>query len=182
VKGVFLMQKNNKTVKLVTIAFFIAMEIILTRYLSVDVAGIARIGFGFLPVAMIAIIYGPLWAGGAYALGDILGMLVFPKGAYFPGFTLTAFLTGIVFGLVLYKKEITWKRTLIASLIVVLCLNLCMDTYWLHILMGQGFLAMLPLRITKCVFEIPVQVILIPLVWNKVFKKIPVVRNSVPAA
>ena len=70
------MQKNNKTVKLVTIAFFIAMEIILTRYLSVDVAGIARIGFGFLPVAMIAIIYGPWWAGGAYALGDVLGMVV----------------------------------------------------------------------------------------------------------
>jgi len=176
------MQKNNKTVKLVTIAFFIAMEIILTRYLSVDVAGIARIGFGFLPVAMIAIIYGPWWAGGAYALGDVLGMLVFPKGAFFPGFTLSAFLTGMLFGLILYKKDITWKRTIIASVIIVTCIDLMLNTYWLHILMGQGYLAMLPLRITKCVFEIPVQVILIPIVWNKVFKKIPVVRDSVAAA
>lgn len=176
------MSRNNKTFKLITIAFFIALEIILTRYLSVDVAGIARIGFGFLPVAMIAIMYGPWYAGGAYALGDILGMLIFPKGAYFPGFTLTAFLTGVVFGLILYKKEITWTRTLIASLIVVLCLNLCMDTYWLHILMGQGFLAMLPLRVVKCVFEIPVQVILIPLVWNKVFRKVPAIRDMAKAA
>jgi len=176
------MSRNSKTVKLVTVAFLIAMEIILTRYLSVDVAGIARIGFGFLPVAMIAIMYGPWWAGGAYALGDILGMLVFPKGAYFPGFTLTAFLTGVVFGLILYRKDISWQRTLIASLIVVLVLNLCMDTYWLHILMGQGFLAMMPLRIIKCSFEIPVQVILIPLVWNKIFRKIPAIKDDVKVA
>lgn len=99
------MSKNNKTVTLVTLAFMIALEIILTRFLSVDVAGIARIGFGFIPVAMVAIMYGPWFAGGAYALGDILGMLIFPKGAYFPGFTLTACLTGIIFGLILYKRD-----------------------------------------------------------------------------
>lgn len=172
------MSKNNKTVTLVTLAFMIALEIILTRFLSVDVAGIARIGFGFIPVAMVAIMYGPWFAGGGYALGDILGMLIFPKGAFFPGFTLTACLTGIIFGLILYKKEITWKRSLLAAVIVVVSMNLFLDTYWLHILMGQGFLAMLPLRIIKCGFEIPVQAILIPLVWNKVFKRIPMARNA----
>lgn len=172
------MSRNSKTTKLVTIAFMIALEIILTRFLSVDVAGIARIGFGFLPVAMVAIMYGPWFAGGAYALGDILGMLIFPKGAFFPGFTLSACLTGIVFGLVLYKKEITWKRTLIASVIIVTCIDLLLNTYWLHILMGQGFLAMVPLRIVKCSFEIPVQVILIPLVWHTVFKRIPMARAA----
>ncbi|WP_303857424.1 folate family ECF transporter S component [Aminicella lysinilytica] len=172
------MSKNNKTVTLVTLAFMIALEIILTRFLSVDVAGVARIGFGFIPVAMVAIMYGPWFAGGAYALGDILGMLIFPKGAYFPGFTLTACLTGIIFGLILYKKEITWKRSLLAAVIVVVTMNLFLDTYWLHILMGQGFLAMLPLRVVKCCFEIPVQAILIPLVWNKVFKRIPMARNA----
>ena len=43
--------------------------------------------------------YGPLSAGVAYALGDLLGMMIFPNGSYFPGFTLTAFLTGVIYGL-----------------------------------------------------------------------------------
>ena len=171
------MDRSSKTTKLVTIAFFIALEIVLTRYLSIN-TGILRIGFGFLPVAMVAIAFGPVWAGIAYAIGDVLGMLIFPSGAYFPGFTLTAFLTGLVFGLILYKKPITWKRVLIASSIVVLGLNLCLDTYWLHILMGQGYLAMLPARLIKCVFSIPVQTILIPLVWNQIFKKVPTIKNN----
>lgn len=165
------MDRSSKTTKLITIAFFIAIEIVLTRYLSINTAFL-RIGFGFLPVAMLGIMYGPLWAGAAYAIGDVLGMLIFPTGGgYFPGFTLTAFLTGAVFGLVLHKRQITYKRTFLASMIVVLCLNLCMDTFWLTILMGQGYLAMLPMRLVKCVFSIPVQTILIPLIWNQVFKK-----------
>lgn len=171
------MERSSSTTKLITVAFFIAIEVVLTRYLSID-TGILRIGFGFLPVAMLGIIYGPVWSASAYVIGDVLGMLIFPKGAYFPGFTLTAALTGLVFGLVLYKKQITWKRALAASLIVVVGLNLCLDTYWLHILMGQGYLAMLPARLIKCAFSIPVQTVLIPLVWNKVFKKIPSIKNN----
>ncbi|MGF6374968.1 ECF transporter S component (folate family) [Clostridiales Family XIII bacterium PM5-7] len=171
------MERSSNTTKLITVAFFIAAEVILTRYLSIN-TGILRIGFGFLPVAMLGILYGPFWSAAAYVIGDVLGMLIFPSGPYFPGFTLTAALTGLVFGLVLYKKNITWKRSLVASAIVVLGLNLCLDTYWLHILMGQGYLALLPARLIKCAFSIPVQTILIPLVWNKVMKRIPTIKNA----
>lgn len=171
------MDRSSKTVKLITVTFFIAIEIVLTRYLSIN-TGILRIGFGFLPVAMIAVMYGPIWSAAAYAVGDVLGMLIFPSGPYFPGFTVTAVLTGLVFGLVLYKKPITWKRALAASVIIVVGLNLCLDTYWLHILMGQGYIAMLPARLVKCALAIPVQTTLIPLVWNKVIKRIPLIHQK----
>ena len=101
--------------RLVTMAFLIALEIVLTRFCSINTP-ILRIGFGFLPVAMMGIMFGPLWAGIGYAVGDLLGMLIFPSGAYFPGFTLTAFLTGLVFGFFLHGKEITWKKVLPAAL------------------------------------------------------------------
>ena len=166
------MERNSKTYKLVVIAFFIALEIVLTRFCSINTAFL-RIGFGFLPVAMVAIMFGPIYSSIAYAVGDILGMLIFPTGGgYFPGFTLTAFLTGLVFGIVLHGTQITPKRTLIASLIVVLVLNLGLDTLWLTILMGQGYLALLPMRLIKCAFAIPVQTFLIPVVWNKIIKKV----------
>ena len=69
----------SNTRRLVTIAFFIALEVVLTRFLSIN-TDFLRIGFGFLPVACVGILFGPLWAGAAYAVGDVLGMLIFPSG------------------------------------------------------------------------------------------------------
>ncbi len=176
-KGVFLMEKKSATSRLVIMAFLIAMEIILTRFCSINTP-ILRIGFGFLPVAMMGIMFGPVWAAAGYAIGDLLGMLIFPSGAYFPGFTLTAFLTGLVFGLFLHNREITWKRVLPASLIIILGCNLILDTLWLSILMGDGFIALLPTRIFKCAVMLPIHLILIPLVWNRIVSRIPLVGRT----
>ena len=163
--------KNNNVKKLVEISLLIALEIILTRFCSINTA-ILRIGFGFLPIAIIAMMYGPLSAGIAYAIGDLLGMMIFPSGSFFPGFTLTAFLTGVVYGLVLYKKPKTWGRIILAVCIVCLGINLCLDTVWLHILMGQGYLELLPTRVLKVAVMIPIQTILIGIVWKKIVIKI----------
>jgi len=167
------MNKRSATTRLVIMAFLIALEIILTRFCSINTP-ILRIGFGFLPVAMMGIMYGPIWAAVGYAVGDILGMLIFPSGIFFPGFTVTAMLTGLVFGLFLHNKEkITWKTVLPASLIIILVLNLCLDTLWLSIMFGDAFIALLPTRIFKCVVMLPIHLVLIPLVWNRVMSKIP---------
>ena len=171
------MENKSTTMRLVVMAFLIALEIVLTRFCSINTP-ILRIGFGFLPVAMMGIMFGPLWAAIGYAAGDVLGMIIFPTGAYFPGFTLTAFLTGLVFGIFLYGKEITWKRVLPASLIVILGCNLCLDTVWLSILMGDGFLALLPTRIFKCAVMLPIHLVLIPLVWNRILSRLPLIRKT----
>lgn len=165
------MRNDSKSRQIIIIGLFIAIEVILTRFCSINTP-IVRIGFGFLPVAMLGIMFGPLWAGIAYALGDFLGMIIFPTGAYFPGFTFTAFLTGVTFGFLLHKKDINYKRAFLAALTVCLLLNLCLDTYWLYILTGKGVLALLPARLIKIAFAIPIQTILIPLVWNKCLKKL----------
>lgn len=172
VKGVFFIMKNNsKITRLITIGLFMALEIILTRFLSINTP-LLRIGFGFLPIAMLGIMYGPLWAGVAYALGDLIGIMLFPSGPFFPGFTLSAALTGLVYGLVLHKKPVTWKRTLIASSIVCLGINMVLDTFWLYILMDQAVIGMIPTRIVKSFVMLAIQTITIPLVWNKYLKKI----------
>ena len=161
------MDKKFDVKKLIQISLLIAIEVILTRFCSIQTP-IVRIGFGFLPIAIIAIMYGPLSGGIAYALGDFLGMMLFPSGSYFPGFTLTAFLTGIVYGVFLYNKPVTWSRILCAVLTVCLVLNLGLDTYWLSILMGKGYVALLPTRIMKAALMIPIQAIIIGVIWKKV--------------
>lgn len=169
--------KNTKTEKLVIIAFFIALDVILTRFCSIN-TDILRIGFGFLPVAMVGIMYGPIWAGVSYAIADVLGMMIFPSGAFFPGFTLTAFLTGCVYGIFLYNKTpLTWKRILVPVLIVCMGLNLFVDTLWLEILYGQGYLVIFPARIIKCAAMVPVQVVTIKIIWEKVILRIKAGRG-----
>ena len=165
------MRNNSRLTKLVLMSLFIALEIILTRFCSINTPTL-RIGFGFLPIAMLGIMFGPIWAGAAYAIGDFLGMMIFPSGGYFPGFTITALLTGAVFGVMLHKKKITYVRVFFTSLIVCLILNLSLDTFWLYLMTGKGFLALLPARILKVAFAIPIQTILITVVWNKFLKKV----------
>ncbi|MBC6695580.1 folate family ECF transporter S component [Terrisporobacter mayombei] len=163
--------------KLIQISLLIAIEVILTRFCSIQTP-IVRIGFGFLPIAMIAMMYGPLSAGISYVVGDILGMLLFPSGAYFPGFTLTAFLTGLTYGVFLYNKPATWSRIIGAAMTVCLIINLGLDTYWLSIIMGKGYLALLPTRIIKTVIMIPVQTLIIGIIWKKVVVKIVKISHA----
>ena len=171
------MKDNQSTSRLITIAFFIALEIILTRFLSINTPFL-RIGFGFLPVAMLGILYGPIWAGAAYAVGDLLGIMMFPSGAFFPGFTISAFLTGLTFGFFLYNKPVTWKRVFMASAIVCLLINMCLDTLWLYILMDKAVLGLIPARIVKSVVMLAIQVMLIPMVWNRLLSKIRLIQAT----
>lgn len=163
---------RNYTTILVTVACLIAIEIILTRFLSINLPFL-RIGFGFLPIAIIGMMYGPIWAGFAYAIGDFLGAILFPIGPYFPGFTLTCFLTGVVYGLVLYKKEVTWKRSLVAVLIITVFLNLILDTLWVSMLYGDAFWGLLLSRFVKFPFAVIIQTILLPIVWKQVVLRLP---------
>lgn len=163
--------------KLIQIGLLIAIEVILTRFCSIQTP-IVRIGFGFLPIAIIAMMYGPLSAGIAYTIGDLLGVALFPSGAFFPGFTLTSFLTGVVYGVFLYNKPKTWPRIIGAVLTVCLVLNLGLDTYWLSIMMGKGYVALLPTRIMKAALMIPVQSLIIGIIWKKVVIKFVKVSHA----
>ena len=85
---------NLKT--LVNLALLTALYVVLERFLSINMWNM-RIGFAFIALALSGMLYGPVAAGLVGAAGDILGMLLFPTGPYFPGFTLNAFLTGAVY-------------------------------------------------------------------------------------
>lgn len=96
------MSKIN-TKRMVQVAMLIAVEIVLSRFLSIPTP-ITKISFAFLPVAIIAMLYGPVYAGIAAALADFIGAMLFPTAPFFAGFTLTAFLTGVIYGLFLHKQ------------------------------------------------------------------------------
>ena len=85
--------KKLDTRSITALGLLVAVEIVLSRFCSIN-AWDLKIGFSFLPVAVAAMRLGPLEAAVVAAVSDFVGAVLFPIGAYFPGFTLTAFQIG----------------------------------------------------------------------------------------
>ncbi|HWP51863.1 MAG TPA: folate family ECF transporter S component [Clostridia bacterium] len=146
----------------IVLGLLIAMEVVFSRFLSISTP-IVRISCTFLPVAITAICYGPAWSATCAALADIIGMMLFPVGAYFPGFTLTAALTGAVYGFLLYRHPNKFWRVAVAVVIINIFLNLGLDTYWISIVLEKSAIALLPVRAVKCLVMIPMQILVVQL-------------------
>ena len=124
---------KNQTVRLITFtALLIALGVILDR-LSVLNPG-WKIGFGFIPVVVAAVLYGPSVAAIVYALSDLLAALLFPIGPYFPGFTVCAAVMGAVYGLFLYGKKVKFFPNIILPTIINCLIGLFVNTIWVSIL------------------------------------------------
>lgn len=141
--------------ELAVLGVLTALEIVLSRFCSISAWNL-KIGFSFVPVALAAMLYGPLESGIVGALGDFIGAILFPIGAYFPGFTLTAFLTGVVFGLFLRKKQ-SALRILEAVAVNQLALSLLLNTLWISILYSSPFRVLLMTRAVQCTVLGPIQ-------------------------
>ena len=147
------------------IGILVAMEIILARF-SIHTWNL-KIGFSFIPVVVAAIFYGPVTAGLVGAIGDIMGYILFPVGAYFPGFTLTAFVTGMIFGFFLRKSQ-SVLNVVLAVLCVQIFVSQFMDTYWISFLYGSPYWALFATRIYQTAAMIAVEIISTLLIVKKV--------------
>ena len=97
------MQKNKGKFQVETITFtalLVALQVVLGNVLQIPLME-KQYNFGFLPIAIAGALLGAPAAMIVGGLGDFLGAHLFPQGAYFPGFTLTNVLVGLVCGLVL---------------------------------------------------------------------------------
>ena len=146
--------------QLVIMALMLAMEVVLTRFLSINTP-VIRIGFGFLPIAVVAMMYGPVSGAIVGALADFIGANLFGTGAYFPGFTLTGFMVGATYGIFMYKRPGKMFYIVASVLVVTIAWQLAMDTLWVHMITEVSYVALLPWRIARTVVMIPVQIILI---------------------
>lgn len=164
--------------KMVLLSLLIAMQIVLTRFFSIHTP-IVRIGFSFLPLAIASIMFGPLLGGIAAAVADIIGMMLFPTGgAYFPGFTISAFLTGAIYGILLYKKPKKIYRTSIAVIAIAVFVNIGLGSLWVTMLTGNAIVAILPARIIKSLIMIPIEIIMIQVVWDRVINHLKFFKTN----
>lgn len=146
--------------QIVFMGVLIAMDIILTRFLSISTP-VTRIGFAFVARVIAAIVLGAVPAAAAAGIADFLGAVAFPtSGAYFPGFTLTAVLFGWIYGIFLHKK-VTPVRVICAVTVSQVVCSLGLNTLWLTLLTGSNFFALLSARLVQACVTGIVQIVTI---------------------
>lgn len=154
-------KRISATHRLVLIAMLVAAQVVLSRFLSISLWNL-RIGFSFVPIVLAGILLGAVPAGITAAIADLLGATLFPSGPFFPGFTLTAAVTGILYGLFLHKKQ-TLPRIVGAVLTTELLCSILMNTVWISMLYGTPYLALLPTRLPQAIGMTVVEILVIRL-------------------
>ncbi len=144
------------TKKLIVSAQLLALDVVLTRLLAINTP-LMKIGLGFAAVALCAILYGPWWAALVAALGDLVGALLFPTGAFFPGFTLTAACTGFIFGLCLYRRGKSLLWPILAAVLNVVLVSFLLNTAMISYISGTPYATLLKARAVQLAVMLPVQ-------------------------
>ncbi len=157
----------SKNKKIILEALLLAMLIVLSRFLSIKTP-LLKISFAFIPTMLCAIWLGPKWTVLLNVLGDIIGATLFPTGPYFVGYTISTGIAGLIYGLLLYKKEAdsyTDKqfviRLIIAVVLVTIISNIILNTLWVSITTGKAYIVLLGTRIIKELIMIPINIIVI---------------------
>ena len=105
-------------------------------------------------------LFGPVTGGLFAGILDIVKYFMRPDGGFFFGFTFNAMLAAFIYGCFYYRQKLTLKRVLIAKLVVILIVNVLLNTLWLDMLYGKGFLAILPARALKNLIMWPIDSII----------------------
>jgi len=150
---------------LTTAAVLAALHLILNQF-TIPVSPMLEIGFDFLTQAATGYLCGP-WVAALSGFGtDILGYFLRPNGGYFPGFTLSAVLQGMVYGFFYFKKPVTVPRIIACKAVVTVLFNFFLTPLWLHMMYGQAFVLLSTMRFFKNAVKFPLDVALLFLVLS----------------
>ena len=156
----------SKSKKMILSAFLLALLIVLSRFASLQTP-LLVVSTSFIPIMMSAIWLGPKYSTIIAALGDLIGAILFPFGTYFPGFTLSAGISGFIYGIFLSPNSSNipqWKfisKLILSSLLDLGIVNIFIKSLWLHILYQEAYIVILTTRIVAQMIMLPIQVIVI---------------------
>lgn len=157
--------KNTRV--LAAASLLTAMNSIL-GFFTIVIGDFIKIGFSFLAMSVAGMLYGPVVSGILGGVGDLINFMIKPTGPYFPGFTLNAVLSGILYGLCLYKKPVSLKRIFFTRLCVVIFVDLILTTTWLSMLYGKAFLVLVSTRAVKAAVMLPIETAMLYFVTKNV--------------
>ena len=149
--------KKLKT--LVITSLLIAIGIVLGQF-SIQLTENVKIGISFIATQMTANLFGPVVGGIMGGVADILKFIIKPTGPFLIGYTISAILGPVIYGIMLYKKPIRFWRIFLSKTIVAIFINLLLGTFWSYHYFGAAFWAAIPAKLLQQVIQVPVQSII----------------------
>ena len=160
-----------------------ALSIVLSYTTSFYITPEIKIGFSGLPNRLVDFMFGPVVGCIFGGLMDVIKFFIKPDGAFFPGYTLTAMVGGLIYGIFYYRLQIKqpqlteetgWPKVkawilanitsilliFIANVLVKCICNIGLNTLWSSMFTGKAWIALLPTRVLKNLIQIPTDTIL----------------------
>lgn len=180
--------KSLKELRTLTTTGMLLALAVAIRLLAIQITLDIRIVFTFLPICVIAMLYGPVVCGISTTALDLIGFIIDNKSArgYSWELAMIVLLSGVFYGIFLYKKDISKIdfKSIVSILlargsVIVIC-NIILNSYFLYHLyinkdfsvvtlfeasdVRTAFLTWWTPRITKNLVQFPIDAVLLTIV------------------
>ncbi|MDR0299638.1 MAG: folate family ECF transporter S component [Streptococcaceae bacterium] len=153
----------------VLLAVFIALGIIVGNFLSFG-TNIMQVSFSFIVNSVMGAFAGSLWTGLAMGIADVVGTLMFGHFGYFPGFTFSAVIVGILYGLFFFRKKLAWSSwkdwlyVLVAMTVIMLVDTVFFNTLWVSMLFPHHAFKIYLMARLPLLWQIPLRTVVVMLI------------------
>lgn len=128
----FLLDRRRFTARDITaMGMLVALNVVMAEVCKiVIIPNVLVLSLGFLPIATAGMLFGVVPAVTVAVVADVIGALLFSSGSFYFGYTLTAFMTGLLYGAFLHKKDLSvWRAALCQLLVSLICFAL-LNSVW----------------------------------------------------
>ncbi|MDD6998718.1 MAG: folate family ECF transporter S component [Oscillospiraceae bacterium] len=157
-----------KNVRMLTLAGIITAASIVLESFPIYLLGTSlKIYFSFLVISLGCYVYGPAVGILVGFANDTLGFLISSFGEpYFPGYLITAMLSGLIYGTLLYRQRITVLRLVMVRLVINYGSNVLLGSVWKAMLYGKGYYYYFTTGLVKNTTMLPIEVLLMVLMFQ----------------
>lgn len=157
-----------KNVRMLTLAGIITAASIVLESFPIYLLGTSlKIYFSFLVISLGCYVYGPAVGILVGFANDTLGFLISSFGEpYFPGYLITAVLSGLIYGTLLYRQRITVLRLVVVRLVINYGSNVLLGSVWKAMLYGKGYYYYFTTGLVKNTTMLPIEVLLMVLMFQ----------------
>lgn len=148
-------------------AMTIAIRFVLGLVPAFKFGNVVQLGVGFIGSALSGALLGPFYATITAVAYDILDFFLSNSGfMFFPGFTLSAGLGGLFYGLGLWHKEKNLKNIFLTVLAITIIINIILNTIWIKIMYGGAWVALIQPRLIKNLISLPLNTLALYYIFN----------------
>ena len=157
-----------KNVRMLTLAGIITAASIVLESFPIYLLGTSlKIYFSFLVISLGCYVYGPAVGILVGFANDTLGFLISSFGEpYFPGYLITAMLSGLIYGTLLYRQRITVLRLVVVRLVINYGSNVLLGSVWKAMHYGKGYYYYFTTGLVKNTIMLPIEVLLMMLMFQ----------------